>query len=192
MSTTVVGLARSLDRLERQAPGTMVRIERVLSATAGRRPRPGRRERVRVSDVGTRATPAETVLGGLAVVTPSREKAVNGQMWARIFARRLGIPVPRIRWYSGPDWTPFGTCPYGEPGVINIRANLPMALTISTIAHELVHRGGGDEQAAEKYERRMAPLIEARFGPVARPRQADRARLNAAWRRSVADELTVV
>jgi hypothetical protein len=132
------------------------------------------------------------VLGGLAVVTPSREKSVYGGMWCRIFARRLGVRVPRIRWYSGPEWTPFGTCPTDEPGVINIRANLPMPLTISTIAHELVHRGGGDEHAAEKYERRVAPLIQARFGPVERPRQRDRARLNAAWRRSVAPELVIV
>jgi hypothetical protein len=144
---------------------------------------------VHASDVG--AVP-ETVLGGLAVVTPSREKKVNGEMWCRIFARRLGIPVPRIRWYSGPDWTPFGTCRHDEPGVINIRANMPVALTISTIAHELVHRGGGDERAAQRYERRVAPLIESRFGPVERPLQRHRAALNAAWRRSVANELVVV
>jgi hypothetical protein len=196
----------------------MVRIERVLSA-AGPEGRPfppvvaalgrvverdaGRRADrvlhrvggpVRVADVGTAFAPPrhETVLGGLAVVAPSREEAVYGQMWCRRFARRLGIGVPRIRWYSGPEWTPFGTCPTDEPGVINIRANLPMALTISTIGHELVHRGGGDEQAAQKYERRVAPLIEARFGPVQRPRQRDRARLNAAWRRSVAHELVIV
>ena len=43
-----------------------------------------------------------------AVVTPSRDRAVYGEMWC-MFARRLGIPAPRIRWYSGPDWTPFGT-----------------------------------------------------------------------------------
>ena len=69
---------------------------------------------------------------------------------------------------------------------------MAMPLTISTIAHELVHRGGGDERAAQRYERRVAPLIEARFGPVERPRQRDRSRLNAAWRRSIANELVIV
>lgn len=145
--------------------------------------------RIHALDVGA---VTETVLGGLAVVTPSRDRAVYGEMWCRMFARRLGIPAPRIRWFSGPDWTPFGTCPTYEPGVVNIRANMAMPLTISTIAHELVHRGVGDERAAQRYERRVAPLIETRFGPVEPPLQRHRAELNAAWRRSVANELVIV
>jgi hypothetical protein len=38
----------------------------------------------------------------------------------------------------------------------------------------------------------VAPLIETRFGPVEPPLQRHRAELNAAWRRSVANELVIV
>jgi hypothetical protein len=99
-------------------------------------------------------------------------------------ARELGISVPQVRFFDAATRI-HGYVKSSLPGGVFIRADMGLAETRSTIAHECAHVAGADEREARRYEadRRRgawwAPAPPKRAAPTADDWAMHAARLRA-------------
>jgi hypothetical protein len=112
------------------------------------------------------------------------DEAASATAWAKMCARELGISAPQV-WFFDAATRVHGYVKSSLPGGVFIRADMGLAETRSTIAHECAHVAGADEREARRYEadRRRgawwAPAPPKRAAPTADDWAMHAARLRA-------------
>ena len=94
-------------------------------------------------------------------------------------ARELGVALPLLRWFAPEteakaayakrhghrDWPGFSTdiavrgAWQKGTRTVWVASGLPLNRTLATVAHEVAHAAGGDEDEATNYERRWAASL---------------------------------